>query len=109
MLIAVSAENTPDKYLLGDSDGDGKVTISDATLIQMHLAGLVNILDNNLPAADVDGSGSPSIRDSSALQQFISGNTGTYPINKIIVKETEKPTETWFTQGENELPFIPIK
>ena len=46
------------KLLLGDVDGDGTVTIIDATCIQMHLAGipLPFILDINVADAYPDGS-----------------------------------------------------
>ena len=60
----------PSSILLGDVDGDGEVTILDATTIQRHLAELstLNFVEE---AADADGDGEVSILDATAIQRWL--------------------------------------
>lgn len=54
--------------LLGDADGDGKVTILDATCIQRKLANLTTT-SYNAKAADADEDGKVTILDATAIQR----------------------------------------
>lgn len=56
---------------IGDTDGDGKVTIMDATEIQRHIAQLTTISDDRLTCADTDKDGKVSIMDATMIQRFI--------------------------------------
>ena len=60
-------------YLLGDVNGDGQVTVVDATLIQKYIAGLVTLSDTQKAAADVNNDGSVSIVDATQIQKYIAG------------------------------------
>ena len=55
------------KHILGDVDGDGEVSIMDATEIQMVIAQLLPSLED-ITVADVDGDGEVSIMDATAIQ-----------------------------------------
>ncbi len=69
--IFVEATKTaPDEMLLGDVDGDGKVTILDATLIQRHLADLETSAYIE-EAADADHDGFITILDATAIQRHL--------------------------------------
>ncbi|MBE6824186.1 MAG: hypothetical protein E7513_02450 [Ruminococcaceae bacterium] len=57
--------------LLGDVDGDGKITIVDATHIQRHLASLSTLDDAQLKRADTYKDGKVSIIDATQIQRFI--------------------------------------
>ena len=60
-----------DKLLLGDVNGDGEVTIIDATWIQRKLAEL-DVPDSfNDEAADVDGDGVVTIFDATGIQRYL--------------------------------------
>ncbi len=59
------------KILVGDVDGDGKVTIIDATYIQRHLAQLATIPEDRLPCADTNKDTRVSILDATQIQRFI--------------------------------------
>ncbi|MBQ7133644.1 MAG: dockerin type I repeat-containing protein [Ruminococcus sp.] len=56
---------------LGDVDGDGKVSIMDATVIQRHIAQLESIKEDRLPYADTDKDGKVSIIDATMIQRLI--------------------------------------
>ncbi len=49
--------------LLGDVDGNGKITISDLVLVRMHLLELTTLKDDNKTAADTDVNGKITISD----------------------------------------------
>ncbi len=57
--------------LRGDANGDGDVTIDDVTLIQMHLADILYLDDNQLKAAEVDGDGDVTIDDVTRIQMYL--------------------------------------
>ena len=59
------------KTLLGDVDGDGEVSILDATAIQRRLAGLST--EYVEAAADLDEDGEVSILDATEIQRFLAG------------------------------------
>ena len=57
--------------LLGDADGDGAVTILDATRIQRRLADLVGDEDIDRANADADQDGLVTIIDATRIQRFL--------------------------------------
>lgn len=62
-----------DDVLIGDVDGDGQITVFDASLIQRYLASQVTEDKLDLTAADVDGDGKVTIFDASLIQRYLSG------------------------------------
>ena len=60
-------------YMLGDVNGDGKISVLDATLIQKYISGLVTFSDTQKAAADVNGDGSVSVIDATLIQKYIAG------------------------------------
>ena len=57
----------------GDADGDGKLTILDATRIQRYLVGLADESEIDKDAADADGDGKITILDATRIQRVIAG------------------------------------
>lgn len=57
---------------LGDVDGNGKVTASDARMILRHSAKLENLSDSVIPVADADGNGKVSATDARLVLRFAS-------------------------------------
>lgn len=47
-----------DQKLLGDANGDGHISVSDATTVQQHIAQLIELDKSAQRLADVNGSGS---------------------------------------------------
>ena len=72
-----------DFFKLGDVDGDGNITIFDASLIQKKIAGQKPDPFNDL-VADVDGDGEITIFDASAIQKYIAGMPVPYDIGKPV-------------------------
>lgn len=67
----VTEEPTQKPFVLGDVDGDGEVSVMDATAIQLHIASLQTIPEDKLPAADADRDGDVSVLDATAIQLLV--------------------------------------
>ena len=111
-VISASAEISEDNdaLILGDADGDGEVTILDATRIQRYLVGLVTMTDEEIEAADADEDGELTILDATAIQRWLAGYETTHPVGEPITQSetptqavTEAPTETP-TEAPTEAP-----
>ena len=57
--------------LKGDSDGDGEVSVMDATIIQRHLAQQVSLDEIVFANANVDGDSELSVMDATMIQRFL--------------------------------------
>lgn len=66
----VAIDDTP-SVTIGDIDGDGNITISDATAIQRYLAEMITLSPDQLIAADTDGNGEVTINDATQLQKYL--------------------------------------
>ncbi len=58
---------------VGDVDGDGTVSVRDATQIQYYLARLTYISPNRYDNSDVNRDGVVSIKDATMIQKFLAG------------------------------------
>ena len=82
--VVPTGEEEP--LILGDADGDGKVTVLDATVIQRHLAEM-STESYVEEASDADGDGEVTILDATAIQRFLAE----LPTNEDIGKPIESP------------------
>ena len=57
--------------MLGDVDGDKKITIMDATAIQLHIAKTKILSEDALSRADADKDKKVSITDATAIQRYV--------------------------------------
>ena len=57
-------------FVWGDVNGDGIVTVSDATAVQRHIAELEEISKDYVKAAYVGGDGTLSVKDATLIQQY---------------------------------------
>lgn len=102
-VISAAAESS---YIRGDADGDGTVSVLDATVIQRQLAHLSTSAFDEI-AADVDSNGL-DILDATGIQRYLACYENLYGIGEKVITtlETSHPVEKP-TQDEYELPFIP--
>ena len=56
--------------MLGDVNGDGFITVLDATLVQMHAAELITLEGDALIAADTSKDGFITVLDATLIQKF---------------------------------------
>lgn len=61
---------TSDNFVVGDADGNGSVTIRDATYIQLYIAALSTLDDTAFMRADVNSDGKVNIRDVTYIQMY---------------------------------------
>jgi len=65
------AFRTKGGYILGDADGDGDVTISDATAVQKHASEINILTGDRFLAADVNRDGVVDISDATLIQKYV--------------------------------------
>ena len=82
--------------LRGDLDGDGRVTVKDATKIQMALASLIIFSEDENALADYNIDGKVNIMDATKIQKVLAGidSPVTEPAETETATETETVTET---------------
>ena len=66
------APTTSPDFILGDVDGDGRLSIKDATYIQKYNVGMEGYETIDLTVGDVDGDGRVSVKDATEIQKLIS-------------------------------------
>ena len=81
--LPVGNPEIPDELLLGDVDGDGEVTIIDATCIQRHLASIPTFAYIE-SAADTDGDGEVTIIDATYIQRWLANLQSNDKIGKPL-------------------------
>ncbi|MBR1483024.1 MAG: starch-binding protein [Ruminococcus sp.] len=94
--------------LIGDTSGDNRITISDATYVQLHISGQSTLSGDRLTAADVDKSGRVDINDATLIQLYLvyvrtSGNyCGTYTGGGSYEDPTQyvEPTTAYVPDGD---------
>lgn len=75
-----------DGVKLGDVDGDGDITITDATAIQRYLAELETLDAIHLYAADANEDKEVDIADATAIQMAVAKISTGHPIGEVITK-----------------------
>ncbi|MDO4881768.1 MAG: carbohydrate-binding domain-containing protein [Oscillospiraceae bacterium] len=68
--VTTGKSATPSDYTLGDVNGDGYITVADATLVQQHAAELITLTDTALLAADTNKDGYVTVADATLIQQY---------------------------------------
>lgn len=58
-------------FAIGDVNGDGQISLKDATCIKLHVSSLVILTDEQMVRADFFTDGNVSLRDSTAIRHFI--------------------------------------
>ena len=85
-------------YLRGDADGDGMLTIMDATRVQRVLAEIEPDDDGETALRASVTSEGLSILDATAIQRYLAGFGNPYHLDEIVEQTPEG--------GDNQLPVI---
>lgn len=93
MMLPTSVSALETTEPLGDADGDGSLTILDATAIQRHLAGLSRLSDSAVQRSMVTGSSELTILDATAIQRRLANLTDRFPAQNIPSPEPQAPTQ----------------
>ena len=70
-------------WLGGDLDGDGKITVNEATMIQKHIACIIDFDKEQKVIADVDGDKNVTVKDVTVIQKRCAGIIDTFPVEYI--------------------------
>ena len=57
-------------FLRGDVNGDGKIDVTDATLVQLYAAEMLELSDEQLKAADANSDGKVDVTDATYIQLY---------------------------------------
>lgn len=105
-------EKESEKYLVGDCDLNGDITIKDATTIQLHVAKLITLTQKALLSADVDLSDKINILDATLVQRYIAklesegSKCGEYiEISEDVEEPTNSPTIPIYPDDKNYLYY----
>ncbi|MBQ3416838.1 MAG: dockerin type I repeat-containing protein [Ruminococcus sp.] len=110
-------------YIKGDADGDGTISVLDATTIQKTLASLIMDTDGMITIRGEVGGDTLDITDATYIQKYLAHiDTAVKDINTEVSIEIEDPTEpatepateaptqdSTYPYDEYELPFIPSR
>ena len=72
------------KGILGDVNGDEKVNIKDATMIQKAAAKILSLTDDENLRANVNGDNKVNVKDATAIQKFVAKIETGFPIGEKI-------------------------
>ena len=78
------SEPSEGKGVLGDVNGDGKVNVKDATMIQKAAAKVIKLADDESLRADVNADSKVNVKDATAIQKFAAKIETGFPIGKDI-------------------------
>ena len=75
---------TPEKHMFGDANGDGLISIKDATYIQKAILSTDKITDYLKKYGDINGDGIVNVKDATIIQKYVTGLSVGYEIGKYI-------------------------
>ncbi len=78
---------------IGDADGDGEISVLDASAIQLHLVGKMTLSENGYLLSDTDSDDDVSVLDAAEIQLFLVGKSDNEYITHTVfafVEETER-------------------
>lgn len=76
--------------LLGDANGDGSVTISDATNLQRYVAKVIDSTSIVEEFADVDKNGTINVKDATYIQKYLVGLKDCANVGEVIDVEPDE-------------------
>lgn len=88
--------------LYGDSNLDSKVSILDATTIQLHLAKKLQLQEKAEKLSDVNGDKNITILDATIIQQFLANHIDKFPVQEDAqMTKVDPVVDFYFTNNRN--------
>lgn len=87
--------------VLGDSDGNGFVNASDASLILRYAVGSASLDSQSIAVSDVDGNGSVNASDAALILRRAVGLISSFPAENNAPTADKKPLVVYFTRSGN--------
>ena len=96
LIMPTAASAAVQSGVIGDADGDGKLTILDAAAIQRHLSGEKLLSDNAVRRSIVTGGAELSILDATAIQRRLANLIDAFPaeIEASLPDEPQNPAQS---------------
>lgn len=82
--LGESDKPSEDTKILGDVNGDSKVNVKDATMIQKAVAKIIKLTEKDDLRADVNADSKINIKDATAIQKFVAKIDTGLPIGKLM-------------------------
>lgn len=82
VFVTFSDKKADGRVKFGDVDKDGQVNVKDATLIQKHVADMVDFDSMQDSRGDVDADSKITVKDATAIQKFVAGIISRFPAEK---------------------------
>ncbi|MGN0502828.1 MAG: C1 family peptidase [Ruminococcus sp.] len=76
----LSSASTNRVVMYGDVNFDGRINVSDSTLVQKYVSDLVDFNTEQIIAADVDGDGRISVYDANLISKYSTGIIEVFPV-----------------------------
>jgi len=87
--------------LYGDTDGDGDVTILDATAVQRHLAELKALDERAIARSKVRGDSDLTIMDATAIQRYVAELIDRFPAGETLETDAKNTVTIHLTDNKN--------
>ena len=98
-LSSFAIPTTAESLLLGDTDCNGSIDITDATLIQRDTVQLISLEESSRKAADVDADGKLTVLDVSCIQRWLVNMYVKYSIGEPL-SPTQPQTASISSDGK---------
>lgn len=82
----------PEGFRYGDIDQNGKIEISDTTILKLYVSGYITLTETQKKAADVSGDGEVTLLDAELTQLYIGNEIPAFP--------AEDPNVKYYTLGD---------
>ena len=93
LIKAETATIQSEEFMLGDVDGNGEISIADATQVQKIIAYLIEPTDEMTLAADVNADNMVNILDATMIQMYCGGIIGSFVSSEPSTEPTNDPSD----------------
>lgn len=93
LIKAETATIQTEEFMLGDVDGNGEISIADATQVQKIIAYLIEPTDEMTLAADVNADNMVNILDATMIQMYSGGIIGSFVSSEPSTEPTNDPSD----------------